>query len=177
MIENTKVQNGLIILTLVVSLFSAAVIVGNTNYYTGSYGLAHYLDVNLVDIRVANADNESLDPSIRFVLNFQTRNDTFGDASLSAIRIVSLLNRESIYGSAFRMDIPYVNGILDANYNRSFTVGSTITNDHDKQLLYDAYASGNWTWSVSVYYFYNVFNSDSDDRREIGYAYDGVTLT
>lgn len=176
MIESEKVQNALIIVTILVSLLSASIMVGNANYYVGSYGLAHYVDVELAEIRVSNADNESLDPVIRFILNFQTRNDTSGDAAISSLRVVATLNRESIYGTSFRMDVPFIDGSLHANYNRNFTLLNSLQDPHDRDIIYDAYASGNWTWHVTVYYYYSVFMSDSDDRREIGFSYEGVTL-
>ncbi len=177
MIESDRIQNLIIASAIILGVTSAGLIVVNANYYSGSYALAHYTEVSLEDIRVRNLDpsNESLIPGLYFTLNVHTRDDSAGDAALTYITVWPYLNGEAIVYATFIRHIPLENQKLYPSYDQNYTTSSSILDESDRQILFDAYTSANWTWAVVVRYWYSVISSDNLSFREISFAYSGAS--
>ncbi|MFX1368735.1 MAG: hypothetical protein ACFFAY_09070 [Promethearchaeota archaeon] len=177
MIESERTQNLIIASAIIFGVISAGIIVVNSNYYSGSYALAHYTEVSLENIRLTNLDpsNESLIPGLYFTLNVQTRDDSAGDAALTYITVWPYLNGEAILYATFTRQIPLENQKLYPSYDQNYTVSSSILDESDQQILFDAYTSANWTWAVVVRYWYSVISPDNLSFREISFAYAGVS--
>ncbi|MFX0108829.1 MAG: hypothetical protein ACFE7R_11125 [Candidatus Hodarchaeota archaeon] len=179
MISSEKTQNAILIVTILVALVSGISLASNAGYYSGSYALAQYIEVDLVEIRVARLDptNTSMNPGVFFTLNFQTPNETEGNARLQYITLSFLLNAERISLPAFSHSIPYAEQPLYGGYDMNYTLSASIMDLDEKQILYNALTDDAWIWSVTVDYFYAVFDSDSTTQRTISFSYDGVRLT
>jgi hypothetical protein len=177
MIESDRIQNLIIVTAIIFGVISAGMIVVNANYYSGSYALAHYTEVHLEDIRITNLDpsNESLIPGLYFTLNFQTHDDAAGDAALTYFTVWPYLNGEPILYATFNKHIPDENRDLYPGYDQNFTSSSSILEDLDQQILFDAYNNANWTWAIVIRYWYSVIAPDNLSFREISFAYSGAT--
>lgn len=178
MLKSRRIQDLIIITVIAAGLFSAALLAGNARYYGDSVALAEFLEVDVADTSVSNFDptNYSMNPRISFVLNFKAPDNVNGDAHLASIRILVLLNQQSITYGTFLREFRFEQEPLDAGYDKNHTIRSDITNDNDKDVLFGAYNSANWTWSLAVRYTYSVMSSSSTYRRTIGFVYEGVTL-
>jgi hypothetical protein len=178
MLKGRRIQDLIIITVIAAGLFSAALLAGNARYYADSVALAEFLEVDIVDTRVSNIDptNYSVNPGLSFVLNFKAPDNVDGDAHLASIRILVLLNQQSIIYGTFLREFRFEQEALDSGYDKNHTIGSDIIEDTDKDVLFGAYNSANWTWSLTVRYTYSVMSSSSTYRRTIGFVYEGVTL-
>jgi hypothetical protein len=178
MLKDRRIQDLIIITVIAAGLFSAALLAGNARYYSDSVALAEFLEVDIVDTRVSNIDpsNYSVNPTLSFVLNFKALDDADGDAYLTHIRILVILNQQSIIYATFLREFGFQREALDASYDKNHTIRSDVIDDKDKDVLFGAYNAANWTWSLTVRYTYSVMDSASRYRRTIGFSYSGVTL-
>ena len=178
MFKGRRIQDLIIITVIVAGLFSAALLASNARYYSNSIALAEFLEVDVIDAKLSNIDptNYSMNPLLSFVLNFKAPYDIDGDAYLTHIRILALLNEESIIYATFLREFAYHQEALDAGYDKNHILRSDILEDNDKDVLFNAYNSSSWTWSLNVRYTYSVMSSSSPYRRTIGFSYSGVTL-
>ncbi|MHA2210896.1 MAG: hypothetical protein ACXABV_17215 [Candidatus Thorarchaeota archaeon] len=176
--KSRRMQDLIIIAVIVAGLFSAALLAGNARYYANSVALAEFLEVDIAETRVSNIDptNYSLNPHLSFVLTFKSPVDVDGEAYLVFIRILVLLNQQSIIYATFQKEFSFEQEALDAGYDKNHTIRSDVLNDQDKEILFGAYNSTTWTWSLTLRYTYSVMSSDSPYRRTIGFSYEGVTL-
>jgi len=177
MIESERNQNVIAATVLILGIISTGIIFVNVDYYSGSYALAGYVQVELEDIRVTNLDpdNETLIPGLFLKLNLKTGEQADGDVTLNTLVAFIRLNRQLIQYAAFRMNIPIDLRVLYPGYDQNFTLSSSLTDDHDQELLLDAYNNVNWTWSITIRYWYSVFVPENDAFREIAFSYNGVT--
>ncbi|MFW9965797.1 MAG: hypothetical protein ACFFEA_01455 [Candidatus Thorarchaeota archaeon] len=178
MLESRRIQDLIIITLIATGLFSTALLAGNAKYYSDSIALVEFLEVDIVDIRASNIDptNYSVNPSLSFILNFKSPVDVDGEAYLAFIRVLATLNQESIIYPSLLREFRFEEEDLYAGYDKNHTIGSDITVDKDKDILFGAYNSGNWNWSLTVRYTYSVLSSPSQFRRTIMFSYEGVTL-
>ncbi|MFW9803235.1 MAG: hypothetical protein ACFFFC_11310 [Candidatus Thorarchaeota archaeon] len=178
MFEGKRIQDLIIIILIASGIISAALLAGNASYYSNSVALAEFVEVEVDDITVTNIDptNYSVNPTISFVLNFNAPDDIEGEAYLVYIRILAHLNEQSIVYATFRRDFSFQQEALHAGYDENHNIGSDILEDKDKDVLYEAYNSVNWTWSLTVRYNYSVMSSTDLYRRTVGFFYEGVTL-
>ncbi|MFW9887247.1 MAG: hypothetical protein ACFFER_03645 [Candidatus Thorarchaeota archaeon] len=178
MLEGRRIQDLIIIALISSGLISAALLAGNASYYGNSVALAEFLKVDVVDIRVSNIDptNYSVNPTIAFVLNFNTPDDIEGEAYLVHIYVLAHLNEQSIIYATFHREFRFEQEALHAGYDENHSIRSDVLEDRDKDVLYDAYSSANWTWSFTVQYYYSVMSSTSQYRRTIVFFYEGVTF-
>ncbi|MFX1272769.1 MAG: hypothetical protein ACFFAX_13870, partial [Promethearchaeota archaeon] len=168
----------IIIILIASGLISAALLAGNASYYSNSVAVAEFLEVDVADISVSNLDptNYSVNPTISFVLNFKAPADIVGEAYLSHIRILAHLNEQAIIYATFLREFGFQQEPLYAGYDENHNIRSDVMDDKDKDVLYSAYNSVNWTWSLTVRYNYLVMRSTNQYRRTIGFFYEGVTL-
>jgi hypothetical protein len=178
MIKSDKTQSIIIATTLVLGIISAGLIVSNASYYSGSYAMVHHLDVSLYNIRVTNLDpsNESIIPGLYLRFNFRASDDIDGSAALNFAFAYVFLNYQAIQYAAFRSAFPVEHREIFPGYSYNLTLSRSILEDADKQLLYDAYTQSNWTWSVTLSYWFSVFSLDNEAFRTIGFSYSGAQL-
>ena len=176
MISDTKPQNIIFVVAMIIGLFSAAGLASSAAYYSGSYSIVRYLDINMTDVRVGNfdPDNLTINPSLVVDFNVLAPPAQTGEAKLTFLRVTVYLNGDKFSYTTFRKDIPRDFRTLYPNYNETFSIGSTITVEHDKQILYDAYNNDEWVFSFTLTVFYDIFDSPGDQVRIIAYSYNGV---
>ena len=176
MISDQKPQNIIFIITMIIGLISATSLATNAAYYSGSYAIVRYLDIDMVDIRVNNFDpeNTTINPGLTVDFKVEAPATQTGEARLTYLTMSIYLNGDKFSYTAFRRDIPAALRTLTPSYNETFYVGSTITVDQDKQLLYDAYENDEWVFSITLTVFYDIFDSPGDQVRIIAYSYNGL---
>ncbi|MFW9953510.1 MAG: hypothetical protein ACFFD3_03075 [Candidatus Thorarchaeota archaeon] len=176
MISDIKTQNIILVATLLVGLVSAVGLASSASWYSGSYTIVRYLDIDLVDVRVANLDleNTTVNPALLFDFKVVAPSAAAGEAELSYFTMVVHLNGEKIAYAPFRKSVPLDLRTIYPEYNQTYTIGSTIIEDLDKQILYDAATNDEWTFSLTLYVFYDVFQSVGDQVRVIAYSYQGA---
>ena len=129
MISDTKVQNVIVIIMLVLGLFSGINLVGSATEYSGSYLIASYLQVELEEIRLTNYDPEdsSLNPVLAMDFSFQAPTTEAGQATLTFLSVAVYLNGDYINYATFKKNIPEEQQSMTSGYNATFTVSSSIT--------------------------------------------------
>ncbi|RDE13928.1 MAG: hypothetical protein C4K47_04975 [Candidatus Thorarchaeota archaeon] len=177
MIASTKSQNIIVLSMIVIGVISGACLVSNTYSYDGSYALPRQLAVGLVDIQIANLDpsNESINPGLVMVFNLKAPDFTNGRMTLTRLLASVLLNNESIAYETFQNVVPLSERSVTAGYNKNLTVGSTVFELVDKQILYDASLSGNWTFDVTLTVSYYLFQGTTGSWRVFNFVYEGYT--
>jgi hypothetical protein len=162
---------------LVVGIVSGASLISNTSYYTGSYTLARYLTVTLEDVRIANLNpsNTSINPSLVMIFNVKAPDLTSGHMTLTHLSAVVHLNGEPIAYETFQNEVSGSDRSVAAGYNKTFTVGSTVFVLPDKQLLYNASLSGNWTFNIALRVNYILFQGSILSSRMLFFVYEGYT--
>lgn len=178
MLEGRRIQDLIIIALIASGLISAALLAGNASYYGNSVALAEFLEVDVVDIKVSSIDptNYSVNPTIAFVLNFKSPDDIEGEAYLAHIFVLAHLNEQSIVYATFHREFRFEQEALHAGYDVNHSIRSNVLADKDKDVLYGAYSSANWNWSLAVQYYYSVMSSTNQYRRTLVFSYEGVTL-
>ncbi len=174
MIADTKPQNIIIIITMILGIISGIGLASSAYYYSGSYTMARYLEVSLNDIRVSNLDptNHSIDPTLSLYFNIYSPPGAPGDVKISYLTAVVYINNDKINYENFRRDIPRDLRSLYPDYNQTFSVSATLREDADKQLLFDAYDSEEWVISVQLTIFYEVFDQVGTSVRIIAFSWD-----
>ncbi len=178
MIASTKSQNAIVILIILTGLVSGTSLISNTSYYTGTYTIARYLAVTLEDVRIAdlNPSNESVNPTLVMVFNLKAPYFTNGQMTLTHLSASVYLDGEFIAYTTFQKDVILASErSITAGYDKNFTVGSTISELLDKQILYNASLSGNWTFAVTLTLSYYFFQSQFPSWRVLLFVYDGYT--
>ncbi len=176
MISDNKPQNIIFVITMIIGLVSAASLVTSAAYYSGSYSIVRYLEIDMVDVRVGNfdPDNFTVNPYLIADFHVQAPPAQTGEAQLTYFTMSVYLNGEKISYTSFRKNVPLDLRTLYPNYNETFAVGSTITVDQDKQMIHDAYQSEEWVFSFTLTVFYDIFDSPGDQVRIISYSYNGL---
>jgi hypothetical protein len=177
MIADTKTQNIIVVATLILGIVSGLGLATSSSYFAGSYSLVTNLEFNLLEVRIAGLDptNESIDPRITLVFNAKVPTGSAGDASISYFRVeVDLNERPFLYTQAWRKYIPVADQPLYPGYDTNFTVGETIYELLDKQILYDAENSDDWSFSLLLVLSYDVFGASASPMR-IAFTHEGHT--
>ncbi len=176
MISDSKPQNIIFIIAMILGLLSAAGLASSAAYYSGSYSIIRYLDIDMIDVRVVNFDpeNTTINPALIFDFNVQAPPAQSGEAKLTFFTMSVKLNGDKFSYTPFRRDVHRDLRTLYPNYNETFSIGSTITVDQDKQTLYDAYSNDEWVFSITLTVFYDIFDSPRDQVRIIAFSYNGV---
>ena len=178
MIADTKTQNIILVATLILGIVSGLGLATSSSYFAGSYGLVSNLEVNLLEVRITALDptNESINPRITLVFNVKAPPGSAGDALLTFLRARVTLNEQLfVYTQTqWRKNIPVADQPLYPGYDTNFTMGETIYTLSDKQILYDAYDSDEWTFSIRLTVVYNVFGAEASPRY-ITFSHEGYT--
>jgi hypothetical protein len=162
---------------IVIGLMSGASLISNTSYYTGSNTIARYLAVRLEDVQIANLDpsNISINPSLVMIFNVKAPDPTNGQMTLTHLSASVYLNQELLAYETFQKVVPASDRMITAGYNRNYTVGSTILELLDKEHLYNASLSGNWTFNVALTLSYYLFQGGTLSWRVLFFVYEGYT--
>ena len=163
MIADTKTQNIIVVATLVLGIVSGLGFATSSSYFAGSYALVTNLEFNLLEVRITALDstNESINPRITLVFNVKAPTGSVGDASLTFLIARVTLNEELfVYTqNQWRKNIPVADQPLYPGYDKNFTMGETIYELLDKQILYDAEDSGDWLFGIRLAISYDVFGA------------------
>ena len=174
MISDAKPQNIIIVITMIVGIISGIGLVTSASYYGGSYTMIRYLEIDLVDVSVSNFDPDNITQnpalSMRFSVNAPT-GGAKGDAQITYFTAQVYINGDKINYATFKRDIPHDLQPLFPGYNETFSIGSTILQDLDKQVLIDAYNSNEWVISIQLTLFYHVFDAVGESVRIIAYSW------
>lgn len=171
MIERDKPQNIIIAAMIVIAVISSVYLYSNASYYSGSYVIINELHIDLIDVQVLNYENMSLNPALRMVFNVKAPDVATGSATLTYLRAVVYLNNESLSYTEFRLSIPPEKQAIIPGYNENFTIGSTITVDEDKAIIYDAAANDNWIFKIELTYFYHIFKATAESVNFVAFAW------
>lgn len=177
MIASTRSQNIIVLSTIVVSFISGVYLISNTSYYSGSYAIARYMAVNLEDIQIARLDpsNESINPGLTMVFNVKGPTIGSGQVDLVGFLASVYLNGQLLSLESFQNVVTASDRAVTAGYDKNFTVGSTILQLHDKQHLYNASQSGNWTFNIALTLSYSFFQSRLPSFRTLFFVREGYT--
>jgi len=175
MISKTKPQNFIVVVTLILGLVSGIGLASTASYYSGSYVIVSYLQIDLDEVRVANVDptNTSINPSIALDFSFVAPETSDGEATVTYLVATVYINGDKMNYASFRKNIPSASRAITSGYNKLFTVSSSIIEMEDKNVLYNASADGDWTFSITLTVFYHVFNSPAESVRIIPFSYEG----
>jgi hypothetical protein len=161
---------------MIIGLVSAASLMTGAAYYSGSYSIVRYLEIDMVDVRVGNfdPDNITINPALEVDFHVQAPPAQTGEAELTYFTMSVYLNGDKFSYTSFRRDVHRDLRTLYPNYNQTFSIGSTILEIQDKQMLYDAYENEEWVFSITLTVFYDIFDSPGDQVRIIAYSYNGL---
>jgi len=171
MISDSKPQNILLITTLIIGLISGVGLASNAAWYSGSYSIVRYLDVDMTDIRVANYNLPNMSLSVYF--NVEAPAVQTGEAKLTYFTMSVYINGNKLSYTTFRKSVPLDLRTIYPAYNETFRIGSTIASETDQQLIIDAAESGEWVFSIRLTIFYDIFDSPGDQVRVVAYSYNG----
>ncbi|MGV9168491.1 MAG: hypothetical protein ACOC38_00950 [Promethearchaeia archaeon] len=178
MISSERSQNAIMAITLIIGVLSGVSLAGSSAYYSGSYLMVRYLEVDLLRIKAQNLqpENETVNPSLTLSFNMQVPDVLSGKASVTFLRASVYLNGDSFDYTLFRKRLSMDDRELFPGYDKNHTIGSTITVDSDKEILYNAYEESNWTFSVVLTIFYHTFDSDASEVRVVSFSQEGVDI-
>jgi len=178
LISSERSQNVIMVITLIIGILSGVSLAGSSAYYSGSYLMIQYLEIDLIGVRVNNLqpENETVNPGLSVSFNMQVPETLSGDASVTFLRASIYLNGESFDYASFTKRLSAENRELKPGYNRNYTIGSKIEVASDKELLYNAYDESNWTFSILLTIFYHTFDSDASQVRVVSFSQVGVDI-
>jgi len=177
MISSDRTQNAIVAVTIIATIVSSLFLVGNAQYYSGSYALAGRMEVEIFKTTVSNIDptNTSVFPGITFIFNMHTDAETEGNVRLKFLGANVHLNGDQLSYTRFAYTIPWNRQPLYPNYNENYTLGRTTASlDRDTVLL--ANSTGQWHWEVTFRYYFITFDeADSITWRFIYFNWTGAT--
>ena len=177
MIADAKIQNIVLAATLILGIVSGLGLAASSSYFAGSHSLVTNLEFDLLEVRITALDptNESINPRITLVFNAKVSSGSAGEAALTYFRVqVDLNDRPFLYTQQWRKYVPSADQSLYPGYDTNFTVGERIYEILDKQILYDAEDSDDWTFSILLVISYSVFDTAST-ARYIPFTHEGHT--
>ena len=176
MISDTKPQNVIVVVTLILGIMSGIGLANSASYYSGSFVIVRYLDVSLDDVRVTNVDptNETINPALYLDFNIKAPNASSGESRITFLTLSVFLNREHFQYAVFRKSISLDHQTILPGYDRTFTISSTVYELLDKQILYNATLNNEWIFSISMNMWYSVAQSDVDQLRQLSFSYNGT---
>ena len=172
MISNDKPQNVVIVMTIIVALISSISLMSSASFYGGSIVMVQNLEVDLVAVNVVNPEpSNETNPSLSFVFNFRAPQTANGEATLVFMQAEIYLNLQKFLYSSFSRNFPSTDNTVVPGFNMNFSLGSTIREPIDAQIIYDAFANDTWTFSIVFHFSYHVFNARADTRRSMVFAW------
>jgi len=180
MIASERSQNIIIVATIITALISSGFLIGNAQYYGGSYVLAGQLDVNLVDIHVSNINttDESEDPNIVLTFNLAIAAQAEGNVRITFVGATLWLNYDKLSLTSFSYNPALADQYLYSNFERDIMMSQTANTGTDRQTIIDAYLTSTWAWNVTLRYSFIVFDDINTIMWRWFYFYTtNVTLT
>ena len=172
MISNDKPQNVIIVMTIIIALMSSISLMSSASYYGGSIVLAQNIDVSLVAVNVVNPEpSNETNPSLSFVFNFRALQTANGEATLVFMQAEIYLNQQKFNYSSFSRNFPSADNTVVPGFNMNFSLGATIREPIDAQIIYDAFATDTWTFSIVFHFSYHVFDARADSRRTMVFTW------
>ncbi len=163
MISDTKPQNIILALAIIVGVLSGVSITNTAGYYTGTVYLVENMDVDFQGVRLSNFDptNRSVIPVMRLDFRFYCNATQNGSVVLTTIGAEVHVNEDLLsYTSFYKAQVD--NKELYAGYNQSHSLIARLEEEVDRDAVFDAYESGTWQISIVFRFFYVMFNSASD---------------
>ncbi len=180
MISSERSQNVIVAFLIISAIVSSVFLVGNIEYYSGSYVLAGRMEVNLVDVIVGNIDqeNESVDPYLSLYFNFRTDAPTGGNVRLKALYATVWLNDDLLSYTVLNRDLSNnPNQLLYPGYDSNFTLATTINSDTDRSAILQADIDDTWNWYVRLRYTFITFDEEQSLTWRILYFNStGITI-
>jgi hypothetical protein len=170
MISNERSQNIIVSLVIIAAMVSSVFLVGNAQYYGGSYVLVENVEVSIADTVISNIDpgNESIYPRISFTFNFRTDSPTQGNVRLYSIEASVTLNHDSLSLTVFNRYLTNdPNQYLHPGYDTNFTVARTINSIADRATVLQADNTSTWNWYIALTYSIITFNQRPFQRNLI----------
>ncbi|MFW9832559.1 MAG: hypothetical protein ACFFEK_01055 [Candidatus Thorarchaeota archaeon] len=160
MIASERSQNVIVATMLIAAIVSSIFLVGNAQYFGGSYALAGKMEVSIVNTVVSNIDplNESVYPQIAFTFNLRTDAGTEGNVRLMFIGAQVYLNHDILSYTPFSYTLPQNLQPLYPHYNRNFTLSRSTDTTYDRDTVNEAYNSSTWYWEVTFRYYFITFD-------------------
>ncbi|MFW9956485.1 MAG: hypothetical protein ACFFCT_00320 [Candidatus Odinarchaeota archaeon] len=160
MIASERPQNFIIIAMIITTVISSGFIIGNAQYYGGSYILAGQLEVNLVDIQVSNVNttDETEDPSLVLSFNLAIPAQADGNVRITFFGATVWLNNDLLSLTSFSLTPALADQYLYSNFDRNIAMSQTASSTSDRQTIIDAYLTSSWTWNVTLRYSFIVFD-------------------
>ncbi len=161
MISSDRAQNVIVSFVIITAVVSSVLLVGNANYYSGSYVLAGRLEVSIVDTIVSDLApaNDSIYPVLAFTINFRTDSPIEGNVQLTAIYASVFLNDDLLSYTPFSRDISNdAKRLLHPAYNSNFTLATRINSNTDRTTILQADSSETWNWYLNLRYEFITFN-------------------
>jgi hypothetical protein len=164
LISSERSQNVIVSFFIIVAVVSSVFLVGNAQYYGGSYVLAASMEVSIVDSTVSNIDptNESVYPVLSFTFNFRTDSPTEGNVRLVSISATPWLNDDHLSFTVLSRTITNdPNQLFHPGYDSNFTLTTTLNSNADRTSIIQADTTDTWNWYVRLTYSFITF----DDAR------------
>ncbi|MBN2228857.1 MAG: hypothetical protein JW779_04615 [Candidatus Thorarchaeota archaeon] len=160
MIASERIQNIILVVTIITAIISSGFLVGNAAYYGGSYALAGRLEVNLTDIHVSNVNptNETLNPGVVLTFTLATSAETEGNVRITFMGAALTLNDDILSYMAFAYTPAVVNQYLYPSFNVSVSMSQTANEDADRHTIIDAYLADTWHWEIVFRYSFIIFD-------------------
>jgi hypothetical protein len=160
MISSERTQNFIVAVMIITAVISSGLVIGNAQYYGGSFVLAGELAVNLTDIHVSNVDptNESITPSIALNFNMAIAAQAVGNVRITFIGATLWLNNDLLSLTSFAYTPPLQDQYLHSNFDRNIVMSQTVSPVSDRQTVIDAYQTSTWAWNITLRYSYIVFD-------------------
>jgi hypothetical protein len=175
MISNAKPQNIIIVATVIVAMVSGLGLINSATYYSGTYVMIRNLRVTLEDVRVNNfqPNNYTNNPILSFEFNVYVPEGPPGDAQITYFSAAVYINGNQMSYTSFRKDVtPAELRYLHPGYNETYVIGSSVSENLDKALLYGAYNSSDWVFSITLTVFYHAFDAVGEEVRPIAFSWD-----
>jgi hypothetical protein len=160
MIASERSQNIIVVATIIAALVSSVFLVGNVQYFGGSYALAAALDVEIVETVVSGIDvtNESVYPHLSFTFNFRSDANIEGNVRIMFMGAEVHLNDDLLSYTAFAYTLPESLQSVTPNYNQNFTLGKSTHTIWDRDTINDAYNSSTWHWEIQFRFRFITFD-------------------
>jgi len=160
MISSERTQNIIVIIMIITAVISSSFIIGNAQYYGGTFVLAGKLEVNLVDIHVSNVEpsNSSVNPGVALTFNFAISAQAAGNVRITFVGATLWLNNVHLYYTPFAYTPAVADQYLYSNFDRDVVMTQTVSSNADRQKIIDAYLGSTWAWNITLRYSLIVFD-------------------
>lgn len=167
MISSERSQNIIVSIVIIGAVVSSVLLVGNAQYYSGSYVLVEKMQVSIVQVVVSDIDpaNQSIYPLLSFTFNFLTDSPSEGNVRLTSIDASVTLNDDLLSLTTFDKSLTDdPKGVLHPGYNTTFTLAKTINSNTDRATILHADNISIWNWRLRLRYNILLFDKGQSSR-------------